>query len=43
MNNQPTAAWNIRHAYIDGAFVPVHGERVVESVNPATGQARRPC
>ncbi|MCU6497697.1 aldehyde dehydrogenase family protein [Rugamonas sp. A1-17] len=38
MSNQPTPAWNIRHAYIDGAFVPVHGERVVESVNPATGQ-----
>lgn len=27
----------LRHAYIDGAFVPVQGSEVVESVNPATG------
>jgi aldehyde dehydrogenase (NAD+) len=28
----------IDEAYIDGAFVPVHGSEVVESVNPATGR-----
>ncbi|MDH6590567.1 aldehyde dehydrogenase (NAD+) [Variovorax sp. TBS-050B] len=30
--------WNIDQAYIDGAFVPVHGTQRVEIANPATGQ-----
>lgn len=30
--------WKIDKAYIDGAFVPVHGDEVVESINPATEQ-----
>lgn len=28
--------WNINHSYIDGAFVPVQGKEVVESINPTT-------
>src|SRR5215813_1558440 len=32
------AMWNIHEAYIDGAFVPVHGEEVVDMVDPATEQ-----
>ncbi|MGY6127900.1 aldehyde dehydrogenase family protein (plasmid) [Paraburkholderia strydomiana] len=30
--------WNIDKAYIDGKFVPVHGEEVVETTNPSTEQ-----
>ena len=30
--------WNIKQAYIDGAFVPVQGSEVVEVINPATEQ-----
>jgi len=29
---------NIHHAYIDGAFVPVRGDEVLEVINPATEQ-----
>ncbi|MCF7545658.1 aldehyde dehydrogenase family protein [Pseudomonas petrae] len=28
--------WNINHAYIDGAFVPVQGNEVVKCINPTT-------
>ncbi|MCG6576979.1 aldehyde dehydrogenase family protein [Pseudomonas sp. AF32] len=28
--------WKINHSYIDGAFVPVHGDETVECINPAT-------
>ena len=28
--------WSVQHAYIDGAFVPVHGTEVLQVVNPAT-------
>ena len=31
--------WNIHHAYIAGAFVPVQGSERLEIVGPATGQA----
>ncbi|MFM0193590.1 aldehyde dehydrogenase family protein [Paraburkholderia strydomiana] len=30
--------WNIDKAYIDGKFVPVHGEEVIETTNPSTEQ-----
>ena len=30
--------WNIHHAYIDGAFVPVHGNEVLDMIDPATEQ-----
>jgi aldehyde dehydrogenase (NAD+) len=30
--------WNINQAYIDGTFVPVQGNEIVEIVNPATEQ-----
>jgi delta 1-pyrroline-5-carboxylate dehydrogenase len=30
--------WKIDKAYIDGAFVPLQGSKVIESVNPATEQ-----
>ena len=30
--------WNIHQAYIDGAFVPVHGAEVVDMIDPATEQ-----
>lgn len=30
--------WNVRKAYIDGSFVPVFGNEVVEILNPATEQ-----
>jgi aldehyde dehydrogenase (NAD+) len=30
--------WNIHQAYIDGTFVPVQGNEIVEIVNPATEQ-----
>ncbi|MBT2793365.1 aldehyde dehydrogenase family protein [Paraburkholderia strydomiana] len=30
--------WNIDKAYIDGKFVPVHGQEVIETTNPSTEQ-----
>ncbi|CAH2902438.1 MAG: Aldehyde dehydrogenase (EC [uncultured Paraburkholderia sp.] len=30
--------WNIDKAYIDGKFVPVHGDEVIETTNPSTEQ-----
>ncbi|MDP9650537.1 aldehyde dehydrogenase family protein [Paraburkholderia caledonica] len=30
--------WNIEKAYIDGKFVPVHGDEVIETTNPSTEQ-----
>ncbi|MFM0219017.1 MULTISPECIES: aldehyde dehydrogenase family protein [Paraburkholderia] len=30
--------WNIEKAYIDGKFVPVHGDEVIEMTNPSTEQ-----
>ncbi|MFM0689390.1 aldehyde dehydrogenase family protein [Paraburkholderia strydomiana] len=30
--------WNIEKAYIDGSFVPVHGDEVIETTNPSTEQ-----
>lgn len=30
--------WNIDKAYIDGKFVPLHGDEVIETTNPSTEQ-----
>jgi aldehyde dehydrogenase (NAD+) len=38
MTTENKALPHIDEAYIDGAFVRVHGSEVVASVNPATGQ-----
>jgi aldehyde dehydrogenase (NAD+) len=38
MTNQNKQLPHIDEAYIDGAFVRVHGSEVVDSVNPATAQ-----
>jgi aldehyde dehydrogenase (NAD+) len=38
MTTENRAHHHIDEAYIDGAFVRVHGSEVVASVNPATGQ-----
>ena len=39
MTTQDTIPRHIDEAFIDGAFVRVHGGEVVESLNPATGRA----
>tara|TARA_R110001599_G_scaffold171353_1_gene362051 strand:- start:32214 stop:33653 length:1440 start_codon:yes stop_codon:yes gene_type:complete len=38
MSDKISARWKIDSAYINGAFVPVQGHEVVESINPATGK-----
>jgi aldehyde dehydrogenase (NAD+) len=39
MTTQDTTPRHIDEAFIDGAFMRVHGSEVVESLNPATGRA----